>query len=183
MQNISALAPVRSRRSPTRALIGVAATLLVAAIVQTTAGAYLPAGWPRLDLVLLIALAWGYLRGSAEGFLAAVTGGALLDLLSAAAFGLHVLALGAAALLIGQAGALFSGSALRRSVGAIVAAAVVHLVAMVIVQLHGWEVWWPAVLIRSILPALAADAVVLPVCYVLLEHLPEPQLDALGSGV
>src|SRR5712692_911905 len=107
MQNISALAPVRSRRSPTRALVVVAATLLLAALVQTAAGAYLPAGWPRLDLVLLIALAWGYLRGSAEGFVAAVTGGALLDVMSTAPFGLHILALGAAALLIGQAGGLF----------------------------------------------------------------------------
>jgi rod shape-determining protein MreD len=183
MQNISALAPVRSRRSPTRALVAVAATLLLAAVVQTTAGAYLPAGWPRLDLVLLFALAWGYLRGSAEGFLAAVMGGALLDLLSAAPFGLHMLALGAASLLIGQAGALFADSALRRSVGAVAAAAVVHLVAMVVVQLHGWEIWWPAVLVRSILPALAADAVILPVCYSLLQRLPEPQADALGSGI
>ena len=72
-----ALAPVRQRRSPARHFVVAGAALLVAALAQTTAAAYLPPTWARPDLVLMVALAWAYLRGGGEGFLAGVVGGLL----------------------------------------------------------------------------------------------------------
>jgi rod shape-determining protein MreD len=179
--SLGSLAPIRSGRSPTRALVGVGLALLAGALVQTSATLYLPSAVPRPDLVLVVALAWGFLRGSGEGFLAAVAGGLLLDCQGTAPFGLHVLAFGLAALVVSGDGA-FSTSALRRSTGAVVAAAIVHLLMLAVLQMRGWEPLWPVALVRGTLPALAADAALLPVCYALLRRLPEPAAEPLVGG-
>src|SRR5262249_2474376 len=108
------MAPVGARRSPVRALVGVGLALLAAMLLPTSVALYLPSTAPRPDLVLLVALAWGFLRGSGEGFLAAVVGGLLLDCASSTPFGLHVFAFGLAAVVVSGDGR-FSSSAPRRS--------------------------------------------------------------------
>ncbi len=179
--NLGSLAPVRPRRSPLRALLAVGLLLLVAALFQTSVALYLPATAPRPDLVLLVALAWGFLRGSGEGFLAAMVGALLLDCMGSTPFGLQVLAFGLAVLVVSGDGR-FSTSAARRSVGAAVAAAIVHLLILAVLQMRGWEPLWPVVLVRGTLPALVADAALLPVVYALLRRLPEPAADPLLGG-
>jgi rod shape-determining protein MreD len=174
------LAPVRQRRSPARDFVVVGAALLGAALVQTTAAAFFPPSWARPDLVLMVALAWAYLRGGGEGFLAGVLGGLLLDLSSSVPFGLHVLAYGLALWLVGSENGPFAASLPRRVAGAIVAAALVHGVVLVAMQVRGWDVWWSAALFRSLLPALALDAVVLVACYGLLGWLPTPAAEPRG---
>jgi rod shape-determining protein MreD len=174
------LAPVRQRRSPARDFAVVGVALLGAALAQTTAAAYLPPTWARPDLVLMVALAWAYLRGGGEGFLAGMVGGLLLDLSSSVPFGLHMLAYGLALWLVGNENGPFAASMPRRVVGAIVAAALVHGLVLVVLQLRGWDVWWSAALFRSLLPALALDAVICLVCYLLLRRLPAPAPDALS---
>ncbi|HEY7063175.1 MAG TPA: rod shape-determining protein MreD [Chloroflexota bacterium] len=173
---------MRPRRSPARHFVVAGVALLVAAITQTTAAAYLPPTWARPDLVLMVALAWVYLRGGGEGFLAGVVGGLLLDFSSSVPFGLHILAYGLALWLVGSENGPFVASMPRRLAGAVVAAALVHGLILVVMQLRGWDVaWWNAVF-RSLLPALALDAVVLLVCYGLLRRLPAPAPDALVLG-
>ena len=179
--NLGSLAPVRSRRSPPLALLGVGVVLLAAALLQTSVALYLPATAPRPDLVLVVALAWGFLRGSGEGFVAALVGGLLLDLAGATAFGLHIFGFGLAALVVSGEGA-FASSPLRRSLGAVVAAAIVHLLLLGVLQMRGWELVWPVALIRGTIPALACDAALLPLCYALLQRLPEPAGEPLMSG-
>jgi len=176
------LAPVRQRRSPARDFVVVGMALLVATLLQTSAAAYLPPTWARPDLVLMVALAWSYLRGGGEGFLAGVVGGLLLDLSSAVPFGLHVVAYGLALLLVGNENGPFAMSGPRRVVGAVVAAAVVHGVVLAVMQLRGWDVWWSAVVFRSLLPALAMDPLLLVVCYLLLRRLPAPAREPRGLG-
>ena len=182
MHNLSALAPVRAGQSRGRSIAAVGAALLLAALAQTSAAVYLPPVVPHPDLVLLVALAWGFLRGRGEGFVAGIAGGLLLDLCSSTPFGLHVLALGLATLLVDAAGATLADGIVRRSVGGVVAAAIVHVLAIGAIQLHGWELWSPATAMRSVLPALAADALILPGCYALLRRLPEPEGDDLMGG-
>lgn len=177
-----ALAPVCGRRSPTRALAAVGLGLLVATLVQTTGAVYLPTGWPRPDLVLTIAVAWGYLRGEGEGFLAGAVGGALLDLSSSGPFGLHVLAVGLAALVVANSTGPFARGTVRRAAGAIVAGGIVHVLLMVAVQIRGWEIWWSAAVLRAMLPALVGDAALVLVWYTLLRRLPEPALDSVSVG-
>jgi hypothetical protein len=106
----------------------------------------------------------------------------LLDLSSSVPFGLHVLAYGLALWLVGDENGPFAHSLLRRVAGALVAAVVAHAVILVAMQLRGWDVWWSAALFRSLLPALALDAVALPVSYWLLQRLPAPTPDAPGFG-
>jgi rod shape-determining protein MreD len=177
-----ALAPVRGRRSPARTMAAVGLGLVLATLVQTTGAAYLPPGWPRPDLVLTIAVAWGYLRGGGEGFLAGAVGGVLLDLSSSGPFGLHVLALGLATLVVANNSGAFARSTARRAIGALVAGGMMHLLLMVVMQLRGWELWWPAAVLRAMLPALAVDAALVLVWYAVLRRLPEPPQDAIGVG-
>src|SRR4029078_5238630 len=101
--------------------------LLGAALLQTSVAIYLPATAPRPDLVLVVALAWGFLRGGGEGFVAALLGGMLLDLAGATTFGLHIFGFGLAALVVSGEGT-FASSPLRRSLRAVVGAAVRHRV-------------------------------------------------------
>ena len=176
------LAPVRQQRSPARDFAVVGVALLVAGLAQTTAAAYFPPSWARPDLVLMVALAWAYLRGGGEGFLAGVVGGLLLDLSSSVPFGLHIFAYGLALWLVGNENGPFVASAPRRVAGAVVAAALVHGLVLLVVQLRGWDVWWSAALFRSLLPALALDAVILVACYLLLRRLPAPTPEPLGLG-
>jgi rod shape-determining protein MreD len=180
--HFGSLAPVRQRRSSARDFAVVGAALLGAALAQTTAAAYLPPSWARPDLVLMVALAWAYLRGGGEGFLAGVVGGLLLDLSSSVPFGLHVLAYGLALWLVGNENGPFAPSMPRRVVGAVVAAVLMHGLVLVVMQLRGWDVWWSAALFRSLLPAVALDVVVLLACYLLLRRLPAPAPDPLGLG-
>src|SRR5919199_6016643 len=128
--HFGSLAPVRPRRSPARDLALVGAALLLAVLVQTSATASLSPTVPRPDLALLVALAWAYLRGGGEGFLAGVVAGALLDLSSSAPFGLHIFALGLALLVTGSEHGPFAGSTPRRPAGAVLAAAIVHAVVL-----------------------------------------------------
>jgi rod shape-determining protein MreD len=179
--NLGSLAPVRSRRSPPLALLGVGLALLGAALLQTSVALYLPTTAPRPDLVLVVALAWGFLRGGGEGFIAALLGGLLLDLAGATTFGLHIFGFGLAALVVSGEGG-FAASPLRRSLGAVVAAAIVHLLLLGVLQMRGWELLWPVALVRGTLPALACDAALLPLCYALLRRLPEPAGEPLMSG-
>jgi rod shape-determining protein MreD len=159
----------------------VATSLVIATLLQTTLALYLPTTAPRPDFVLLVALAWGFLRGSAEGFVVAIVGGVLLDCLGTEPFGLLTLTLGLAALVVSGEGA-FSGDVVRRSLGAMVAGAIVHLVALVVLQTRGWEILWPMALIRGTLPALLADAALLPLVYTLLRWLPEPTAEPGVGG-
>ena len=75
----------------------------------------------------------------------------------------------------------FAATMLRRSVGAVVAVGLAHLVLMMVMQLRGWDVWWTATLFRTSLPTLAADAVLVPLAYLLLRRLPEPAPDTVGG--
>jgi rod shape-determining protein MreD len=183
MHDLGTLEPTTGQRSPTSALVALAAALLVAALLQSTVAARLPTTLPRPDIVLLIALAWGFLRGSGEGVLASIVGGLLLDLTSSGPFGLHALIFAVATLLVTNDRGPFFADPVRRSLGAAAAAALVHVFTLTAVQLRGWDVWWSAVAFRSILPAVVVDAALLPVCYALLRTLPKSRSDVLVGGM
>ena len=183
INDLRAGVPLRGRPSPPQALVAGAGLLLLAALVQTSVFAYLPGAVPRPDLVLVLALAWAYARGSGEGFLAAVVGGALLDLTSSAPFGLHVLTAGAAISIVGREGGPFATSTPRRMLGTILGGALAHGLAMAALSLRGWEAWSVAVWAHGIGPTLATDALLLPVAYLLVKRLPEPRPDTGMRGV
>jgi rod shape-determining protein MreD len=179
---LTSLAPVPRRPASRGAPLILGAALLLAALLQTGGAIYLPSGAPRPDLVLLVALAWGFRRGGDEGIWAGLAGGALLDLCSSAPFGLHMLTYGTALLVTAGAQTPFAPSFLRRVGGTLLAVTTVHLLSLVLLQTRGWEVWWPAAMVRAILPAIAADTVLFPLCYALLPRPPEPQENGMPLG-
>jgi hypothetical protein len=64
----------------------------------------------------------------------------------------------------------------------VVAALIAHLIVLAVLQMRGWELLWPVALVRGMLPALVADAALMPLCYALLRRLPEPAAEALVGG-
>ena len=67
--------------------------LVGATLLQTTVAPYVKINGVHPDLVLVIVIAWGILRGMPDSFFWASVGGLSLDLISAAPFGIFTLAL------------------------------------------------------------------------------------------
>src|SRR5436305_6471640 len=98
-----------------------ALALLLAALTESAVGYRLDVTGGRLNLVLMLVVAWGLQRGVQEGLLAGFVGGFALDLVSGTPFGLQTaligvlggaLALGGATLARGGLGALFGAAIL-----------------------------------------------------------------------
>jgi rod shape-determining protein MreD len=97
----------------------------------------------RLDLVLVLIVAWGTLRGWESGLIAGLVGGFLVDLVSAAPFGVNVFRLG----VIGLGTGLVTERVARTSALVPIAAAVVGSLlgfALMIIafQAARWPIAW-----------------------------------------
>ena len=67
--------------------------MIGATLLQTTISPYVKISGVHPDLVLILVVGWGLLRGAPEGVMWALIGGLSLDFLSAAPFGVFTLAL------------------------------------------------------------------------------------------
>src|SRR5688500_709630 len=63
--------------------------LVIAALTEGTLGSRVDVGGGRVNLVMLLVVAWSLLRGMQEGALAGAVGGLALDVVSGTPFGLH----------------------------------------------------------------------------------------------
>jgi rod shape-determining protein MreD len=77
-------------------------SLLVIALLQTSAMPSLSLSGVMPDLMLLVVVSWSLLRGTREGLLWALGGGLLLDLLSGGPFGVAVVSLVLSSVIIGM---------------------------------------------------------------------------------
>lgn len=150
-------------------LFGVAIVTL-GAIVQGTVLTRLPLS-PRPDLVLLLVLAWSMLRGMTEGTIGGIVGGMALDLLSAAPFGAHTVLLGAIGFLaaLGEAN-VFRGSVPLFSLTAALATLVLHGGSVLALQLVGQQAVGLVRFVQFVVPAAAANAICMPVVYLLVRR-------------
>jgi rod shape-determining protein MreD len=130
--------------------------LLLAAVVQATAFPGLVAGTVRLELPLLLVVAWAILRGWEEGLLAGLIGGFLVDVTSAGPFGLNVIGLGTVGLLMGLvAMRLARVSPLLPLLAAAGGSLVAFTLDVFGLQAAGWVVpWEQALLLREVPTAL-----------------------------
>src|SRR5947208_15396004 len=119
-----------------------AVALLVAALAESAVGYRLDVTGGRLNLVLMLVVAWGLQRGLHEGLLAGLVGGFALDLGSGSPFGLQTGLLAQ----IGGASALGEATMARGGLGALFGSAILATVAyhgiMVLVlalPVFGWE--------------------------------------------
>src|SRR5262245_28069473 len=128
--------------------------VVVAAILESIAIRGFVIGGVRVELVLILVAAWAALRGWEEGLLLGVIGGILIDVLSAAPFGISALRLG----LIGfGTGFVISRMAHGSPLIPIAAAACGSLAGFVLnvmaLQASGWTVAWERSLVVDALPS------------------------------
>lgn len=151
---------------------GITLVVLLLALLQVGLMPRLPLLGARPDLVFLVALAWGMVRGSAEGAVVAFGGGLALDILSSFPLGGQALALLITVVALSWLGTSFyRGNPLFPVAGAFLGTWVYHLLLLLLAQLFGQTVAWGGTLRYVVLPlSLVEAALMLPV-YGLLDRL------------
>jgi rod shape-determining protein MreD len=140
--------------------------LVVAAIVQSSLLPHLSVLGVKVDLVLLLAVAWSIRRGLEDGLVWAILGGLALDTLSAGPFGVSVVAIGVAAVVAGSIGpTLRRASVLLPLLVTPLASVVATLVAGLLLAVFGRAISWPATVALVVLPAAILDSLAMLVVY------------------
>jgi rod shape-determining protein MreD len=154
--------------------------LALVALVQTTLVPLLPGGTARPDLLLIIIVAWGIVRGGGEAALWGLLGGLFLDLLSGVPFGLQTLGLAAIGLLADLMETNFFRSNVLLPLAAICIASVLyHIVEAAALQTFGYPIDWEPYALGVILPTALANTILMPFIYGLLrraDRLARPRL-------
>jgi rod shape-determining protein MreD len=142
-----------------------ALALLLAALTESAVGYRLDVTGGRLNLVLMLVVAWGLQRGFQEGLLAGLVGGFALDLVSGSPFGLQTALIG----VIGGAAALGEATMARGGLGALFGSAILATVAyhgiMVLVlalPVFGWELPGMMRLVNMLVPTIFMNCLLMP---------------------
>lgn len=144
-----------------------AAALTVAALVQITLLPRLTVAGVHADLVLLLAVAWSLLRGPTEGIVWGFVGGLVLDLFSAAPFGVFTLALMATCFMSGLGeSAVYRQNILLPLVATLGATLLFHVAALVLLRTLGWPVNWSRELLRILGLATLLNTALMPLVYI-----------------
>ena len=118
-------------------------------------------GWvakARLDLVLVVVLAWNLASPHAESILWAFIGGLAMDALSGGPMGTTVMALLTATVLANFMSARVSESHIFLRIAVAVAGSVLYyLVYSIVLAFSGWQVDWISALASILLPASALN--------------------------
>jgi rod shape-determining protein MreD len=145
--------------------------LALGALVEATIGHRLELGGGRPNVVLLLVVTWGLLRGIEEGALAGLLGGLALDLVSGTPFGLHTAILG----LLGALGALGGGTHHPGTLGllsrAVLTTVTYHGAAVLVLQGLGWEMPSFSRLISTLVPTVLINAALSPIVFSLAQRL------------
>lgn len=157
-------------------LLGLLAVLAVAALVQTLNSSAIGVPGARPDLVLLLVLAWGLLRGTHEGSLAGLAGGLFLDLFTGMPFGINCVLLGTLGLVAGFG----EGSFTRSHIPLLASTALLSTVALhggtyLLLQGMGWNLPGAVVFGKVVAPTAVLNAVGMIVAFHVARRL-------LGSG-
>ncbi|MGB9724029.1 MAG: rod shape-determining protein MreD [Chloroflexia bacterium] len=155
-----------------RVVYGLTLVALLLALLQVGPMPRLPLLGVRPDLVFLVALAWGMVRGSAEGAVVAFSGGLALDILSSFPLGGQALALLLTVISLAWLGAPFyRGNPLFPVAGAFLGTWVYHLLLLLLAQLFGQAVAWGGALRYIVLPLSLVEAALMLPIYWLLDRL------------
>jgi|SoiMethySBSTD1v2_1073268.scaffolds.fasta_scaffold1378075_2 rod shape-determining protein MreD len=140
-----------------------ALVILLAAMVESTLGYRLDVIGARVNLVLVLVVAWAFERGVQAGLLAGLVGGLALDLVSGTPFGLQTLLLG----LIGGVAALGEGTLARGGLGllfgtAILATVAYHGIMVLALRVFGWD--WPGAMrmVNILVPTIFLNCALMP---------------------
>jgi rod shape-determining protein MreD len=118
------------------------------------------------DLVLIVALAWGLVRGAGQGLLWMFAGALFLDLLYNGPFGINLLAAVPVALLAVVPETNFLARGVLLPLAAMAAGTLFyHLVAMALLAFTGERYDWLYMVGNVVLPATLVNTLLIPVCY------------------
>ena len=135
-------------------------------MLQSTALAHLVVVGVKVDLVLLLVVAWSIRRGIEDGIVWALIGGLAVDLLSAEPFGTSVVGFGFAAVVAGSIGpALRQVSVLLPLILTPLTSVVASLASALVMAAVGWPMPWPATVALVVLPAAVLDSVAMFLVY------------------
>jgi rod shape-determining protein MreD len=120
----------------------------------------------RPDLVLLLVLSWGLLRGMQEGGFAGLVGGLFLDMFSIVPFGTSAVLLGLLGLLAGLGeGSFTRGRLALLASTAILATVAFHGGAYLALQAMGWALPSAAAFLSIVAPTAILNVVLVPLVY------------------
>jgi len=146
--------------------------LILVALLQASVLPAIPYVEIRLDLVLLVVLAWTMVRGTTEGAAVAMVGGLALGLFSPLPLGIHALAMLLTIVPVGWLGAPFYRGNLAFPVGGAFLATILYNVLLLILsRILGHEIVWGGLLWRVVLPMALFEAAVMPLAYWALDRI------------
>lgn len=148
-----------------------AGVLALGALAEATVGHRLELGGGRPNVVLLLVVAWGLLRGIEEGALAGLIGGLALDLVSGTPFGLYTAILGPLGGLAALGRAGHHRGTLNLLSRVILTTVGYHGTAVLALQALGWEMPSFSRLIGTLVPTVLINAALSPIAFNLARRL------------
>lgn len=139
--------------------------------MQATLVPLLPFGSTRPDLLLVVVVAWGIVRGGGQAALWGLGGGLFLDLLSGVPFGLQTLSLSAIGLLADLMETNFFRSNVLLPLAAIfVASFLYHIGEAAALQTFGYPIDWQPWVLGVVFPTAIFNTLLMPLIYALLRR-------------
>ncbi len=144
----------------------------IIAILQVTLVPLVALGGFKIDLPLLMVVAWGLLSLPGEAAIWGFIAGIFLDLFSGLPFGLQTISLTSIGLLMGLAQTtIFHSNVILPPAATIVATFVYNVLMLAILSTLGWQIAWSDYLLRVTLPTAILNMVALPIAYFPLQRL------------
>lgn len=142
------------------------------AVAQTTLVPLISIGGLKMDLPLMVVVAWGLtsLPGDAAvwGFIA----GVFLDLFSGMPFGTQTFALTIIGLLLGLVQTtIFRSNVILPPVAMALATLAYNVLVLAVLSTLGWQIAWGNYLARVTLPTALLNTITLPIAYFPLQRL------------
>jgi rod shape-determining protein MreD len=142
---------------------------VVAALAQATVLPYLEVLGVKVDLVILLVLAWSMRRGVEAGLIWALIGGIALDVLTAGPFGLGLVSCAVVTLIGGAFGPMLRRtSAFLPLVLTPLASILATLASALAMAALGWPIIWPELVALVVLPSALLNSLAMLVVYPLV---------------
>lgn len=147
-------------------------SLALVAIVQATLVPLIAIGGFKLDLALMLVVAWGLLSAPGAAAVWGFIAGIFLDLVSGLPFGTQTFALTSIGLLMGPAQTTISRSNVVLPPAAMLVATLIYNILILgILSLLNWPIPWSDYLLRVTLPTAILNTIALPLVYFPLQWL------------
>ncbi len=142
------------------------------AVAQTTLVPLIAIGGLKMDLPLMVVVAWGLTSLPGEAVIWGFIAGAFLDLLSGMPFGTQTFALTIIGLLLGLVQTtIFRSNVILPPVAMALSTLAYNVLVLAVLSTLGWQIAWANYLVRVTLPTALLNTITLPIAYFPLRRL------------